>query len=229
MDGFLLINKPVGPTSHDVVDKVRHIFNTKKVGHAGTLDPFADGLLILGIGRFTKELGKFQALPKQYQGTIILGSTSTTDDPEGKIIKNNAPAPERVEIEKVFLRFTGKISQVPPMFSAKKVNGKKLYKLARAGIEVPRTAVAVTIYKLNLINYSYPELRFLTVVSSGTYIRALARDIGEALGPGGYLKTLTRTAIGNCKLEEAVTLDALRLSPSKYLISELKCATLDAG
>lgn len=224
-----MINKPIGPTSHDIVDKVRHIFNTKKVGHAGTLDPFASGLLIIGIGKCTKALGKFQALPKQYQGTIVLGATSATDDPEGKITKNNTPAPKKDEVEKVFLRFVGTINQIPPMFSAKKIGGKKLYKLARAGIEVPRSAVAVTVYKLTLVDYSYPELRFETEVSSGTYIRALARDVGEALGCGGYLKTLTRTAIGNCALKEAVTTEELRLSSSKYLIPELKCATLDAG
>lgn len=226
MNGFLLINKPVGPTSHDIVDEVRRIFHTRKVGHAGTLDPFASGLLIIGVGSATKKLSQFQKLPKRYTGVIKLGAISTTDDSEGSITQSYKTLPKEQEVSEVLKKFIGEIMQIPPAFSAKKIKGKKFYELARAGEETPRTPVPVTIYKLLLKSYQDGEIEFKTFVSSGTYIRALARDIGEGLDVGGYLKKLERTAIGSCELEEAVNIAKLRENPPKYLIQKLNCATL---
>lgn len=210
MDGFLLINKPVGPTSHDMVDEVRRILKTKKVGHAGTLDPFASGLLIIGVGKATKELSKIQGLPKTYDGVMAFGTRSTTDDPEGIITESGLPLPRKEEVEAAFKKFIGEIDQVPPIYSAKKIGGKKLYEIARAGgtIEIP--PVKVTVSRLILLEYAGGLARFETTVSSGTYIRALARDIGEVLGGGGYLKVLRRTTIGKYKLEDAVTTKSLK-------------------
>ncbi len=239
MSGFLLIDKPVGPTSHDIVDEVRKIFKTKKVGHAGTLDPFASGLLIIGIGAATKELSKFQGLPKTYIGTISLGARSTTNDPEGIITESGLPPPRKKEIEAAFKKFIGEIDQVPPIYSAKKIGGKKLYKIARqifasqnlsgqiralSQIKIP--AVKVTVYSLHLLEYKHGLARFETTVSSGTYIRAMARDIGEALGVGGYLKALTRTAIGTCSLKNSISLNTLKERCGSCLLKKLDCATL---
>ncbi|MBI2099261.1 tRNA pseudouridine(55) synthase TruB [Candidatus Uhrbacteria bacterium] len=228
MNGFLLINKPAGPTSHDIVDEVRKIFKIRKVGHAGTLDPFAGGLLIIGIGKATKELAKIQGLPKTYSGTMAFGVRSTTDDPEGIITESGAPLPKKEEVEIAFKKFVGKINQVPPIYSAKKINGKKLYEIARAGGSIEIPPVRVTIKSLNLLEYGHGLARFETTVSSGTYIRALARDIGNMLGVGGYLKELERTRIGDCSLKDAVNMANLRENPTQYLIPELKCATLNA-
>jgi len=214
MNGFLLINKPVGPTSHDMVDEVRRILKTRKVGHAGTLDPFASGLLIIGVGKFTKELAKIQGLPKTYTGTIAFGKRSTTDDPEGIITESGLPLPKKEDIETVFKKFIGEIEQVPPIYSAKKIGGRKLYEIARAGETILIPPVKVTVRSLQLLEYKNGLARFETTVSSGTYIRALARDIGEALSVGGYLKELIRTAIGDYKLKNSTSLDELRKNPS---------------
>lgn len=226
MNGFLLINKPPGPTSHDIVDEVRRIFGTRKVGHAGTLDPFANGLLIIGVGKATKELSKIQGLPKTYIGTIVLGNRSTTDDPEGIITASGLPLPQKNEIESAFKKFTGIIMQVPPIYSAKKIGGRKLYEIARAGGQIEIPATKVTVYSFKLLRYKDNLAWFEATVSSGTYIRALARDIGEELGAGGYLKELKRTAIGSCVLEDSVTVEELKRTTPENLLKELGCATL---
>lgn len=205
---FLFINKPVGWTSHDVV---AHIRTDKKikVGHAGTLDPFATGLLIVGVGRdCTKKLDKFKKLPKTYIATIKLGEISDTYDRTGKIFISKKPTniPDKKIISSILKSFTGKQLQIPPMFSAKKINGKKLYELARKGIEVERQPNEIEIYEINLLDYSWPILKIEVKCSTGTYIRSLANDIGEKLGVGAYCEELERTAIGENYLKNAINL-----------------------
>ena len=209
MDGFLLIDKPSGITSHDAVDAVRRVARTRRVGHAGTLDPFATGLLIVGINKATKKLGDLAGLDKTYEAAARLGATSTTDDPEGVVsFRKPANQPDQTEVESVFQQFRGSYLQTAPAYSAKKVGGKKLYELARAGRahEVVLTKKTVTITELVILDYAWPDVRFRVSCSSGTYIRALARDIGETLGVGAYLTELRRTKIGAYDVIDAVLL-----------------------
>ena len=213
--GFLLVDKPVGPTSHDIVDAARRVLRTRKIGHAGTLDPFASGLLILAVGAKTKEISKYVGLDKAYEATLRLGATSDTMDRTGAVTEQKDCAPvSRETFEKALEGLRGGIDQVPPMYSAKKVGGKKLYELARAGETVERKPVRVTIHELELVDYAWPVAKIRTRVSSGTYIRALADDIGKALGCGAYLEELRRTSIGSFDVKDAVapdTIDATRL------------------
>lgn len=217
--GFLLVDKPVGPTSHDIVDIVRRALRTRKVGHAGTLDPFASGLLILAVGSKTKEISKFVGLDKAYEATVRFGATSDTMDRTGQIQPvpqvPGTEVPGTREIERVLEKFRGEIDQTPPMYSAKKIGGKKLYELAREGKEIERKPVRVTIHELELVSFAWPSAVIRTRVSSGTYIRALADDIGKALGCGAYLEELRRTRIGTHRVEDAVkpeVIDAARLT-----------------
>jgi tRNA pseudouridine55 synthase len=214
--GFILINKPAGITSHDVVDKLREITKIKKIGHAGTLDPFATGLLILGIGReFTKKLSIFQKKDKEYIATLRLGAESDTFDKEGKIVEKKVEKiPERKEIEEVLKSFFGEIEQIPPAFSAKKIKGKKLYELARKGIKVEPKPQKVKIYEISILEYNFPYLKIKVKCSSGTYIRSLANDIGKKLGCGAYVEDLIRTKIGEFSIENAVELS--KLTPQNW-------------
>lgn len=208
---LLLINKPRGITSHDVVDEVRRITGVKKVGHGGTLDPLAEGLLVVGVGREdTKKLGEItKNYPKTYQATIRLGATSTTDDKEGRITRLAAEPPSEEKIQETVNSFRGKIMQTPPAFSAIKLKGKKAYEVARKG-EVPELKEReIAIYRIKILGYSRPFLKVETEVSGGTYIRALARDIGKKLDVGAYLENLKRIKIGRFSLENAVSLEAL--------------------
>ncbi|OGL74496.1 tRNA pseudouridine(55) synthase TruB [Candidatus Uhrbacteria bacterium RIFCSPHIGHO2_12_FULL_60_25] len=212
MDGLLLIDKPPGITSHDAVDAVRRIAKTRRVGHAGTLDPFATGLLVIGINKGTKTLTGLVGLDKTYEATARLGATSTTDDPEGAItVRADCVRPDQDEVEAALKSFRSSYLQTAPAYSAKKVGGKKLYELARAGraheVELPKKTV--TISELVILNYTWPNLHFRVSCSSGTYIRALARDIGEMLGVGAYLTELRRTNIGPYDLENAIRLSDL--------------------
>jgi tRNA pseudouridine55 synthase len=209
--GFILINKPPGFTSHDVVDKLRAITKIKKIGHAGTLDPFARGLLILGIGReFTKKLAFFQKKDKEYIATLKLGAESETFDKEGKIIKKNVERiPEKKEIEKVLKQFLGEIEQIPPIFSAKRIKGKRLYELARKGIKIEPRPQKVKIYNLEILEYCFPYLKIKVNCSSGTYLRSLAHEIGQKLKCGAYLEDLIRTKIGDFSLDDSVDLSEL--------------------
>lgn len=219
MNGFLLINKPIGPTSHDIVDRVRRATGVKTVGHAGTLDPFAEGLLIVGVGReATREFPRLVGLDKHYVATLRLGATSDTDDRTGVISAGqmaNGKWPTLENMSAVLKKFTGKIMQLPPVYSAKKIHGKKMYELARAGLQVARSPSPVEVYGLRILDdvprATCYELRLNVHCSSGTYIRALARDIGEELKTGAYLEELKRTAIGPFTLEESVRLDDLTL------------------
>lgn len=214
MDGILLVDKPAGWTSHDVVAKVRSIIKTDtgqkvKVGHTGTLDPMATGLLILVIGSYTKRAGEFSKLDKVYEAELTLGAISTTGDKEGDITPKSAKKPTIQQIEKALSQFTGKIHQRPHVYSAIKVGGKRAYEVARKGGEVKLEPREVTIYEITDVKYNYPKLKFTAKVSSGTYIRSLAEDIGEALGTGAYLSALRRTEVGDYKLEQAHALQKI--------------------
>ena len=203
--GFLLIDKPTDWTSHDVVGYLRGVTKEKTIGHAGTLDPFATGLLIVGVGRdATKNLEYFKGLPKTYEAVIRLGATSDTDDPTGTIQeKENVTAPDVSQVAHVLRSFVGPQLQTPSMYSAKKVGGVKLYDLARQGKTIDRPPQPIEIFSLELVSYTYPTLTVRVVCSPGTYIRTLAHDIGEKLGTEGYCYNLRRTAIGEYTVSHA--------------------------
>jgi len=206
MEETIFVDKPSGMTSFGAVARVRRILSEReghkiKVGHTGTLDPFATGLLILLAGKATKKAPELTKLDKVYEATIRLGEVSTTGDPEGEISKSGI-APTRAEIDAVIPQFLGKIQQTPPAFSAIKVNGQRAYKLARAGKEVEIPSRIIEIYSLDILSYEAPELKIRTHVSSGTYIRTLAEDIGKALGCGAYCSALRRTQIADYKIDE---------------------------
>jgi tRNA pseudouridine55 synthase len=207
---FLLIDKPKGITSHDVVDKIRNITKEKKVGHAGTLDPLATGLLILAIGRdSTKKLSGLIKKDKVYEAELTLGVETDTLDSEGKVSSRSNLVVNKDLVIKTLKKFEGDIKQLPPKYSAIKVKGKKAYELAREGKEVKLSLRRVKIYSIDLVKFEYPILKIKTKVSSGTYIRSLARDVGKKLGCGAYLSKLKRTKIGSFSLEGAVSLKDL--------------------
>jgi tRNA pseudouridine55 synthase len=210
ISGFLLIDKPAGMTSHDVIDRLRKITGIRRIGHGGTLDPFATGLLVVGIGQATKALATYNGSGKTYEATAVLGASSDTQDLTGKVeAVADVALPDRAALEAAMARFRGDIMQTPPMYSAKKVGGKKLYELARAGEVVERKPVPVHISELRLLAYDPPRFSFTVSCSGGTYIRTLAHDIGTVLGTGAYLERLRRTAVGTLGIEKAVPLDAL--------------------
>lgn len=211
MDDIVLIDKPTGMTSFGVVARVRRVLTEQagrkvKVGHTGTLDPFATGLMILVTGKKCREAEHYTKLDKWYEAQIVLGQTSSTGDPEGELTAVSDRRPTEAEIGAVLERFTGEIQQVPPVFSAIKIDGQRAYKLARQGKEVNMPSRNVTIYSLKLISYEYPYVNIRTHVSSGTYIRTLAQDIGEALGTGAYCRELRRTKIAEYDISDAKTL-----------------------
>ena len=205
--GFLLVDKPAGWTSHDVVAKVRNLMKIKKVGHAGTLDPMATGLVVLGLGRATRLLRFVQAAPKEYVARAVFGVATDSLDADGAILDREAMEVGQPAVERAMDRFVGTIAQVPPMVSARKVGGRKLYELAREGIEVEREARDVEIYQLELIDFapsSYPEVTFRTVCSTGTYVRTLADDIAQSLGGRAHLSALRRIRNGSLLVSDAV-------------------------
>lgn len=216
-DNYFLIDKPAGWTSFDAVNVIRkkaqgaypNIKNLR-VGHAGTLDPFATGLLIIGVGReATKKLDEFKGMPKTYLAVIRLGSVSSTDDKDGEITNTGFETsipdkPGIVQIKKVIKNFLGEQEQIPPMYSAKKINGKKLYELARQGKTIHREPNKINIHSIDLIDYEWPNLVIKIECSTGTYIRTLARDIGDSLGTGAYCHELRRTKIGDYSVENAI-------------------------
>lgn len=209
MDGILNLNKPRGMTSHDVVARVRAIARQQEVGHAGTLDPLATGVLLLCLGRATRLAEYLTDSPKEYRARIRLGIATDTDDAEGSVISERSVDVDRAAVEAALDRFRGRILQVPPMYSALKREGQPLYKLARRGVAVKREPRPVEIYRLALTAWEPPELTLEVLCSPGTYIRALARDLGEALGCGAHLTGLVRLASGDFRLEDAVELDAV--------------------
>lgn len=210
--GLLNVNKPVGPTSHDVVDAVRRGTGERKVGHGGTLDPLAGGVLVLALGSATRLLEYLAASEKEYLATVTLGLITDTGDAEGEVIEQQALPPNlrREEVEAVLNRFRGPIEQVPPAYSALKVKGKAAHYRARAGETLELTPRQVVIEELTLLGFAPPMLTLRVRCSAGTYIRSLARDIGTALGCGAMLSALTRTASGHFRLEDAVGWDALQ-------------------
>lgn len=205
----LLIDKPLDWTSFDVVRKLRRLVRTKKVGHAGTLDPLATGLLILCTGKFTKRINEYMAQEKEYTGVVTLGAVTPTYDLESEpVVRGDCSGVTRERLEEVIAAaFTGEIMQVPPIHSAIKVDGKRVYELARKGREVKLDPRPVRIAAFAVTAFRFPEVQFRVVCSTGTYIRSLANDLGAALGCGGYLSALRRTRIGEFKVEEAMTVE----------------------
>ncbi len=207
-DSVLLIDKPAGITSFGVVARVRRRLSQElgkkaKVGHTGTLDPFATGLMIIVTGKECRNAGDYSKLDKVYEATIRLGETSSTGDPEGEITNTSEVEPTQDEVEAVLKPFIGEIKQRPPIYSAIKINGQRAYKLARKGETVEMPERTVTIYSLELLSYAYPDARIRVHVSSGTYIRTLAEDIGKVLGTGAYCSELRRTKIADWSVDDA--------------------------
>jgi tRNA pseudouridine55 synthase len=211
MPGFLLIDKPSGPTSHDIINRLRRITGVKRIGHAGTLDPFASGLLIVAVGReATREIARFVKMDKVYEAELRLGAVSDTDDRTGNVqLKINNYELRIEDIETVIRAFIGNQKQIPPMYSAKKVGGRKLYELARKGVTIERKPADIEILDIKILEFNWPSLKLLVHCSSGTYVRVLARDIGEKLGCGAYLGGLRRIGIGEFSVEKSVRVDGL--------------------
>lgn len=210
MDGILIVDKPKGMTSHDVVDFIRRRFGLKKVGHAGTLDPMATGVLVMLVGKATKSSGRLMAHDKEYDAEMILGQVSDTGDGWGRLTATDSHIDLRPEaIRRVFMDFTGDIEQSPPMYSAVKYEGKKLYELARKGIIVDVKPRKVNISKLEILKISLPQVEFKVSCSKGTYIRQLCVDIGSRLGCGAHLSKLRRTRSGDFSIDQALPLDRI--------------------
>ena len=208
--GILIVNKPVGMTSHDVVGRARRLFGTRRVGHTGTLDPLASGVLVILIGRAAKAAEYLVCDEKSYRATMRLGLTSDTEDITGSLVTSDAPLPSRDAVLTATRAFIGEIEQVPPMYSALKVDGQKLYDLARRGITVERKARPITIHALTVTPTDAPsDYRLDVTCSAGTYIRTLCADIGTSLGCGAVMATLERTAAGGFSLDAAHTLEEI--------------------
>lgn len=210
-DGSIfLVNKPIGWSSFDVVKKIRIHFGVKKVGHAGTLDPRATGLLIVGIGKKTKRISDYSGLEKEYEASVILGTTTASYDAETEVVETRSIVGiTKDDVIRVIKMFTGVIMQKPPMYSAIKLNGKPLYKYARKGRDIELEAREVEISQIDLLDFQPPEVKLRVVCSKGTYIRSLANDIGDKLGCGAHLNALVRTRIGNFHLDDAFSLEEL--------------------
>ena len=227
-----MIDKPAGMTSHDVVDRVRRGLGTKKVGHAGTLDPDATGLLVIGVGRATRLLSYAQQTPKRYRGVARFGITTTTQDASGEITNRRPSSVTRTELEGALGKFIGEIKQVPPMVSAVKVGGERLYKKARRGEEIERAPRAVTVYALSVIEFDSSEqtAELDITCSAGTYVRTLVHDIGEDLGCGAHLVALRRTENAGFVVADAISLDdvdSTRLRPLIDAVRALRTVEVD--
>lgn len=220
--GILLVDKPQGITSHDVVAKMRRVFQMKKIGHAGTLDPMATGLLLILVGKATKTSQYLMSLDKEYTGTIKLGEVTDSQDADGEIVMTK-PVPRLTEatVAKVMNTFIGDQYQTPPMFSAKKINGQKLYNLARQGKEVSREPRFIHISRYEITAFELPEVSFIVRSSKGAYIRTLAHDLGERLGCGGHLSALRRTAVGQFRVEASNTIETIEAMSGHELLSKL--------
>ena len=209
VDGVILINKPMGITSHDVVGRIRRLYGTRKVGHTGTLDPMATGVMAVLIGRATKASDFILAEDKKYIAGLTLGLRTDTLDTTGSVISSSNNIPTQEQFMNCLEKFRGRILQIPPMYSALKVDGKKLCDLARQGIEVERKGREIEIYSLEAERVSHKEYKLEVYCSKGTYIRTLCDDIGNALGCGGVMNSLERTASGSFKLEDCHTLEEI--------------------
>ena len=241
IDGFLLVDKDGGWTSHDVVAKARSLFGQKKIGHAGTLDPMATGLLVLGLGRATRAIRYVQGASKTYLATAQFGVATDTLDADGAVLSRSPMEFEESDFHAVVPRFIGDIMQVPPMVSALKIDGRRLYELAREGKEVERKARPVRIDRIEVLEFApgmYPEVTFEVDCGSGTYIRTLAADLGRALGGSAHLIGLRRTRIGALRVADAHRLDPLAsvdpiegavVSMRNVLLQELPEVRVDGG
>ncbi len=220
--GVLLVDKPQGITSHDVVDSVRRLYRTRRVGHAGTLDPMATGLLIILVGKATKASDALMAQEKEYLGEATLGVVTDSQDADGITLETNeVPAISEAQIQATLQAMLGEQFQTPPMHSAKKIGGKKLYELARQGIEIPREPRAIRIDAFELLSWESPRLHFRVRCTKGTYVRTLAYDLGRKLGPGAHLTMLRRTHSGKLDLRQAKTLPELGAMNSDQLVATL--------
>jgi tRNA pseudouridine55 synthase len=209
--GILNVDKPNGLSSRDAVNRVERLFSDVKCGHAGTLDPLATGVLVICVGPATRLIQYVQRMPKEYRAVFQLGRRSVTDDVEGEVeLLSNPPQPTRDQIEAALPQFLGDIRQRPPSHSAIKVGGQRAYDLARRGEEFELPERTVSIYRLEILRYEYPELELAIKCGSGTYVRSLGRDLAVALGTAAVMSALVRTAIGDFRLEEAVALDDLK-------------------
>jgi tRNA pseudouridine55 synthase len=206
-DGILLVDKPAGPTSHDVVAAIRSRFHFNKVGHGGTLDPQATGLLVILLGKGTKLSNQFSGSDKNYEGTLHLGISTDSQDAQGNILREaDYSKVTREQVETEMKKLTGDIMQMPPMVSAVKIGGVPLYKRARKGETVEREAKLIHVYEFKLLSFTLPQASFSLRCSKGTYVRTLCSDIGDALGCGAYLEQLRRTRCGDLKVEDAILL-----------------------
>lgn len=236
MNGILLVDKPQDWTSHDVVAKLRGVFGERRIGHSGTLDPLATGLLVVFLGRATKAVEFSEAAEKEYVAHLRLGVETDTQDITGTVLRTSSEVPDRSALEAVLPHFRGEICQLPPMYSAIKVNGKKLYEIARKGGEVERQPRQITIHELTLLGEENGDYLLRVRCSKGTYIRTLCHDIGHALGCGGVMTALRRTRIGGYDVRDAYTMTALSemdrasaeslLLPLDSLFSDLPAVTL---
>jgi tRNA pseudouridine55 synthase len=226
--GLLLIDKPAGITSHDAVDRVRRTRGIRKVGHAGTLDPSATGLLLIGVGRATRLLRFLGDLPKVYEGTGVLGVETTTLDAEGEVIREAPVEVSESELREAMTSFMGRIEQVPPAYSAVKVGGEKLYRAARAGRTVEAGPRSVEVFAFDLTNFDSPRFDFRVRCSGGTYVRSLVTDVGARLGCGAHLERLRRTSIGPFSVENALSPDNPGpLLPLERAVDHLPSLTLE--
>ena len=221
MNGIVIIDKPQGWTSQDVTARLRRVYNTRRIGHGGTLDPMATGVLPVFVGRATRAVEFFEHAEKTYETVLLLGRTTDTQDVTGTVVEEKEVSITSEQIEAVLPRFRGEIMQIPPMYSALKVNGRKLYELARKGKEVERQPRPITIFELTNLGFDGTRLRLRVQCSKGTYIRTLCQDIGDALGTGGCMEKLRRVRAGDYDLSQAVPLETLLEShtPENYLRS----------
>ena len=210
MNGIILVDKPMGFTSHDVVAKLRGILHERRIGHSGTLDPMATGLLVVFVGRATRAVEFAESHEKEYIAGLRPGIVTDTQDITGEVLKTSQKTVSQKELFEVLPEFTGEIMQIPPMYSAIKVDGRKLYDLARSGVEIERKSRPVTIKKLEIIGEEAGDFILRVVCSKGTYIRTLCNDIGQRLGAGAALSSLRRTLVGDFSIENAHTIDEIR-------------------
>ena len=229
-DGVLIVDKPSGPTSHDVVDIIRRKFNFRKTGHGGTLDPLATGVLVILIGRATKLSNAFISSDKTYEGTIRLGTSTSSYDADGEITDNRDPEGITDEMLATAMKVrVGDMMQTPPMVSAVKVNGVPLYKSARKGREIERKARLIHVYGFELLSYTPPDGTFRLACTKGTYVRSLCHEIGEELGCGAHLAALRRTVAGCFTIDQALPLDKLTCLSHKELLPHIQPMRSFAG